>query len=496
MPPSSLRFLVSAGVLAIGACALVADAAAQPAPDDEPTPPAIGRPSTTPPPAPTTPPQPLPPPPQPAAPPAQPPAPPPPPPAAATPSEPLPYDTARPTATPTTLEAKASPPATAGPAATLDSSTLLTSLTGAIGLYHLSTAEAGPAGHLRFGLHGQFFTADRFLLEGSDMMGDTNTRFSGAFTFGYTPHRAVELFGAIMSSSNRNQRAPEPNRTDPELIKSFGDLVLGGKGVAPVARGFSAGGELGFRFLSSISDLSVSPSSTSLWVGPVATVDLRQLADTPLRFHANVNYYQDNSSNLYNFAGRSRATQEVAMFAYGIAGSRLRMGFGMDAPLERFTGPVGLRPFAEYHAEVVTSSANPAFAGIPGDTRNRDQHWLTFGVRAAVYRGLTLDVGVDVGLRSVGYEYGPPRPPWDLIFGLGYPFDAPRRSRGPWSSRRRLRRPPSRRPAPSSVRSRTRPTASRSRRRSCRSRASPARVSPPIPTGASRACRCHPGLPR
>ena len=49
---------------------------------------------------------------------------------------------------------------------------------------------------------------------------------------------------------------------------------------------------------------------------------------------------------------------------------------------------------------------------------------MTFGLRARVFQGLTIDAGVNVGLRSVGYEYGPPVPPWDLIFGLNYPFDA------------------------------------------------------------------------
>jgi outer membrane protein OmpA-like peptidoglycan-associated protein len=413
--PPSLRFLVSVGVLATGVLAFAADATGQPTPEDEPMPPAIGRPSPAPPPAPATPPV-LPPPPS--APPlaTPPPAPPPPTPA----PEPLPYDTAP----PARLEAKASPPATPARDGKADPDSFLTSLPGPIGLYHVSTAEAGPVGHLRFGLHGRYFTANRFLLEGADMMGDTNTRFSGAFTFGFTPHRSVELFGAIMSSSNRNTRAPEEGRRDPELIKSFGDLVLGGKGVYPIARGFSAGGELGFRFLSSISDLSVSPSSTSFWVGPVATLDLRELARAPIRFHANVNYYQDNSSNLYDFSNTTRPTREVAMFAYGIAANRMRMAVGVDAPLEGLTGPVGLRPFAEYHAEIVTASPDPAFAGIANDTRRRDQHWMTFGLRARVYRGLTVDAGVDVGLLSVGYQFGPPLPPWDLIFGLGYPFDA------------------------------------------------------------------------
>ena len=110
------------------------------------------------------------------------------------------------------------------------------------------------------------------------------------------------------------------------------------------------------------------------------------------------------------------------MFAYGIGGSRMRMALGVDAPLERYTGPVGLRPFAEYHAQIVTASPDPTFASY-GGSRNRDQHWMTFGLRARVFQGLTLDAGVNVGLRSVGYEYGPPVPPCDLIFGLNYPFD-------------------------------------------------------------------------
>ena len=305
-----------------------------------------------------------------------------------------------------------------------DPDSYLTSLTGQIGLYHISTAEVGPVGHLRLGLHGQYFRASGFLVDGVGGTQDTNTRFAGNFTFGYTPHEALELYGGIFSSSNRNERLSEPGRRDPELIKSFGDLILGGKAVAPIARGFSAGAELGFRFLSGISDLSVSPSSTSLWIGPVATVDLRQIARLPLRFHANINYYLDNSSNLTHFdQDTTPNTREVAMFAYGIAASRMRFGLGVDAPLERYTGPVPLRPFAEYHAEIVTASPDSAFAGYANDLNNRDQHWLTVGLRARVLQGLTIDAGVDVGLRSVGYQYGPPLPPYDLIFGIGYPFD-------------------------------------------------------------------------
>jgi outer membrane protein OmpA-like peptidoglycan-associated protein len=422
MRPQALRSLLSAVVFAACLAAPAADALGQAAPDDEPLPPAIRPPATAPAPAPTLPPAP-----PPAA------AAPTPPPAAAPAPEPQPRpepwrEPRAPSASAAgTLEATATPPSAGRSRGTGqdEPDSLLTSLVGPIGLYHLSTAEVGPTGHLRFGLHGQFFRASNFLVEGADKMGDVNTRFAGAFTFGFTPHESIELFGAITSSSNRNVRSnKETDRTDPELIKSFGDLVLGGKAVAPVSPGFSAGAELGFRFLSGISDLSVSPSSTSLWIGPVATMDLRQMANVPVRIHANISYYLDNSSNLYDFSNRSQPTREVAMFAYGIQASRLRFGLGVDAPLERFTtGSVGFRPFAEYHAEIVTASPDPAFADVANDPGNRDQHWITLGLRARVFHGFTLDGGIDIGLRPVGYQYGPPLPPYDLIFGLSYPFD-------------------------------------------------------------------------
>jgi len=393
MTPHRFRApLVVTALAAVSALSRLVVAQTAPPPEDEPLPPAFGRPPT---PSAVTPPP---------------------------PATPAPAPAPAPS-TAAAVETSASPPMPSPARDTANPDSYLPSLTGQIGLYHLSTAEVGPVGHVRFSLHGQYFQAKRFLVQGFDGMGDVNTRLAGTFNFGFTPHESIELFGAILTSSNRNERAPEPDRRDPELIKSFGDLILGGKAIVPVRRGFTAGAELGFRFLSSISDLSISPSSTSLWIGPVATVDFRPLTGAPIRVHANANFYLDNSANLYDFANTSIYTREVAMFAYGIAASRLRFGLGVDAPLERLTAPVPLQPFVAYHAEVVTASADPAFAGITGDTGNRDQHWLTFGLRARVYRGLTLDAGVDIGLRSVGYEYGPPLPPYDVIFGVSYPLD-------------------------------------------------------------------------
>ncbi|HEY5090907.1 MAG TPA: OmpA family protein [Polyangia bacterium] len=297
------------------------------------------------------------------------------------------------------------------------SDSFLPSLVGPIGLYHLSTAEVGPVDHLRLALHGQLFHASSFLVQD-----DQDTRLSGNFSFGFTPHQYIELFGALLTSSNRNERPAEANRRDPVLIKSFGDLILGGKGVYPVARGLSIGGELGLLFLSAISDLALSPSSTSLWFGPLATYDFRAEYGIPLRLHANVSFYLDNSKNLYDFTGTTVFTHEVAMFAYGIADSRFRFAVGVDTPLEQLTAPIPLQIFAEYHLEVATDASDPAFAAYATHT-NRDQQWVTFGLRARVFHGLTLDAGFDAAVHSVGYGYGPPLPPYNVLFGVGFPLD-------------------------------------------------------------------------
>ncbi len=189
-----------------------------------------------------------------------------------------------------------------------------------------------------------------------------------------------------------------------------------------MARGLTLGGELGFLFLSAVSDLAVSPSSTSFWIGPLATYDFRPAYGIPLRLHANVGYYLDNSKNLVDFTGTTIFTREVASFAYGIADSRFRVAVGVDTPLEQLTAPVPMQIFAEYHLEIATDSADPAFAGY-ADHTNRDQQWVTFGVRARVFRGLTLDAGFDAAVRSVGYAYGPPLPPYNVIFGVSLPLD-------------------------------------------------------------------------
>ena len=304
------------------------------------------------------------------------------------------------------------------------------SLAGPIGLLEMSTAEVGPVNQLRFGLHGEYFSSSSLLVRG-----DSNQRLRGGLVVGYTLHPQIELFGAVLTSSNRNDRQREPGDRDPALLRSFGDVVLGVKAGRTMAEGATLGLELGLKVLAGASELSFSTSSTSLWIGPVFSYDFAASGQGfPLRLHGAASYYFDNSSNLNDLSRYTRNTKEVAMFAYGIAQSRVRLAVGADAPFGADRLPIPIDPFLEYHVEVATGGSDPAFAdygppqcgsgaGFQPCIDNRDMQWLTLGARAAVYGGLVAGVGVDLRVRSVGFPYGAPLPPYNVIFGLSLPVD-------------------------------------------------------------------------
>lgn len=375
------------------------------------------------------------------------------PPAPFSPAPDAPASTPAPSAGAAPVAPSSAPPAVAAPAADPDQRPHgfipQLSLGGPIGLVHMSSAEVDQVGVLHLGLHGEYFSGSNVLVAGSSPSGgDHDSRVQGALTFGIAPLPYLELFGAVLGSANRNDRdcsnysgiqpcVPENNRTDPILIKSYGDIILGAKAAFPLAEGFAAGGELGFRFMSATTGLaSLSGDSTSVWIGGLASYDLKPATKTvPLRFHLNLGYYIDNSHNLkdYDAAGTSATSRYVSKFAYGISASRFRLALGTDAPFDQLTEGFALRPMLEYHFEYLTGSKDQviydqehATCGKPGAaacTSNKDQHWVTLGAQAQIVHGLTFTVGVDLALRSPGFAYGPSLPPWNLLFGMGYPFD-------------------------------------------------------------------------
>jgi outer membrane protein OmpA-like peptidoglycan-associated protein len=318
----------------------------------------------------------------------------------------------------------------------------LATTTGPVGLLRLSSAEVGAPGQLRFGFAGEFFSASNFIIDR-----DQDLRLLGSLAVGFTPLRFLEVFGSISGSSNRNRRlacatgpgglvcGPEPGRNDPEVIKSYGDMTLGSKFAYPLSGGVSAGGELGLHFLSSIGGISFLPKATSVWLSGLGSWDMRALG-APLRAHLNLGLYFDNSGNVQDYTRVSRPSQAVSQFAYGIGKDRVRAGLGFEWLID-VNPSFGLRPFAEYHLEVITADADPVFndyrpplcrgSGMstsgPPCRDNRDQQWATLGLRGQMRSGFTVGAGADVALHSLGFPFGSPLPPWNLILMLAYPID-------------------------------------------------------------------------
>jgi outer membrane protein OmpA-like peptidoglycan-associated protein len=313
---------------------------------------------------------------------------------------------------------------------------------GPVGLLRLSTAEVGAPMQLRVGLTSEFFSTSDFLIGG-----DRDLRLAGALAVGFTPLKFLEVFGSFSAAVNRNRRicttgpggttcTSEANRNDPEVIKSYGDITLGSKFAYPLSGGVSAGAEVGLRFLASVTGISFDPGATSVWVSGLGGWDMRPMG-APLRAHLMLGLYFDNSEKVVDYTNVSRPSKAVSQFAYGIAKDRVRTGLGLEWLIENLGGGIGVHPFAEYHLEMITADADPAFrdyqpplcngsnmsAGGQPCRDNRDQQWLTLGLRVQGRGGFTVGAGVDVTLHAVGFPYGPPLAPWNVSLGLAYPLD-------------------------------------------------------------------------
>jgi hypothetical protein len=280
------------------------------------------------------------------------------------------------------------------------------SVVGASGLYQISTAEVGPPHELRLALYGDFFRATSFLI-----FGDQDTRVGATVAAAWTVGRRLELFGALRTRDNRDAAPGGPPATD-----LAGDAALGVKAVVRKGETLGAGIELGARFPF---ERAAFPQSMSAWIDALGTVDLRTFG-VPLRTHASAGFYFDNSGAAVDLVGVPQPARQRVLFADGIASDRVRLAVALDAPLEGRTGRVGLHPFAEYHLEIVTAAANPAFQDLT--PLNRDQQWLTLGLRVHAGARVVVNLGTDLLTHSVGFPFGPPFPPYDVFVGLAIPL--------------------------------------------------------------------------
>lgn len=311
-------------------------------------------------------------------------------------------------------------------------------VSGAVGVLRVLSASTAPAGRLRLQFTGEFSSAHSMVVRR-----DQNTRLAGTLAGAYVLRRGIELFGAFLSSSNKNRRLcsggvceSEPDRVDPEVIRAFGDLVVGAKFARSPQPGWSVAAYTSLKFFSSTEGVFFDLGATSLTLGGAATWDMSRSSVSakgrvPLRFHGNLGYYVDRSTNLQDFSGASQSSQLVASYAYGMGRSRLQAALAVETlgmPLGR---NAQIAPFAEYHFGWVTGRANEAFAdfaeplcsslGRPCQD-NRDQQAVGFGARAT-FASWSATGAVDLGFRSVGFPYGPPQAPYSFALQIGRAFD-------------------------------------------------------------------------
>ncbi|MDX2020591.1 MAG: carboxypeptidase regulatory-like domain-containing protein [Deltaproteobacteria bacterium] len=305
---------------------------------------------------------------------------------------------------------------------------------GAQGTLRVLSADTGIVDQLR--LH---FGAD--VASGSSVIvrGDKNTRLGGALAASYSPTLGLELFGALLGASNKNQRictggvcTSEEGRVDPQVIRAFGDLLLGAKVARQVSAEWALAAYADLRFLSSSDGVFFDFGATSIDLGGAATWDLQAVHELPVRLHANLGFVVDNSTNLQDFAGVGQPSELVASYAYGLGRNRLRTALALESVPWSVAQHASLTPFIEYQLDWVTGKANQRFADFttPGcETSgrpcqdNRDQQRLAFGVRAQINKAWVLTSALDFGFRSVGFPYGPPQAPLTFAFVVGRAFD-------------------------------------------------------------------------
>ncbi len=297
---------------------------------------------------------------------------------------------------------------------------------GPVGLFHTSLADVGGRYTFRFRLGTDFFRHKGFIYDG--MAGpDQHSRIQGGVNLGFTPLDWGEVFLSINSSANRNQRG-QIGREDPETMFALGDIDFGVKAAHRFVRGGAVGlgGQLGLGLLSGTGRLLTQ--TVNFWFDVVATVDLRYLTNkhVPVRFSTNIGWMLDNSLKLLDFDKTTDTTsREVTRFSLGMNHSRVRMRYALDFPIRLGKQrQFGLDPLIEWSWDVSTQERKQfAPAGVQSRSLARSSQWLTIGLRANVVSGLFLDAGIDIGLLSPGFEFGPAVPPWQMLLGFGWSFD-------------------------------------------------------------------------
>lgn len=276
----------------------------------------------------------------------------------------------------------------------------------ATGLLRTTQATGLPVGNWGLSLWGEYQGGKNIVLDG-----DRVSRFQGNLGLSWTPLEFLEAFVQIGARSATNTLG------NPELIQSLGDLGFGLKGMYEVTPGIHAGASVRIGLPAGANSVSLDGGALNATLLALATADLRELADVPVRAHLNLGYIVDNGRKLFD-----EPLDRADRFGHNVYDyNRVRVGLAVDAPLAWVT------PSLEWTLEVPTGadcdSTNPqpcvsesGFSAYPS--------WLTIGVASApLASGLAFNTGIDLGLATSESQGTPALPAWNWVFGITYNLD-------------------------------------------------------------------------
>ncbi len=330
-------------------------------------------------------------------------------------------------------------------------------LNGGSGLFRVWSAYPGRTFDIRVGLHFEYFRQKSFIVDnwsncGTACPNEVDQRVQGAVTVGFTPWKYLEVFAALYSSSNRNDRHHQPldagelNPNETPLQMALGDTLFGVKGAYPVTKYLSLGLQLGVKFLTSHGDTKPDFGATNLDVEALLSTDFRKIhPKVPLTAHLNVGFVYDRSSTLVDadIYKDPNASSEyhhyflVQQFALGLNRSRVHLGLGLNTTIPYLASVLKDSAWLRYFPEVITEVGMDIGVGSAdsdieqwgefndGKSHNVDGRLattLTAGLRFKPVDGLLVDLGVDVALSQLGFAMGPAQPPWNFFVQAGYAF--------------------------------------------------------------------------
>ncbi len=311
-------------------------------------------------------------------------------------------------------------------------------LTSGLGTGLMHTVLTDLNHRVAMGLHLEWFRQSDFLIAGHD---ETNTRLAGGLHMAFRVYPSIELQLALLSSSNRNERTREADTYEPEVQRSMGDFMLGGKWAMPIdaAPGLDIGFEGFVRLYSGVGDIAPDIGATSIAAMLLASYSLKQSAGIPVGLHLNAGYIQDNSYSLLDSPDWANAESDVLpelfytyivhRYAMGVMPSRALLRLAADYT-HRFMvagSPVYLTPFMEYSLIYFVdddSNLSNIEQYLSVDTEaaknGNTSQVLTLGLNAMVTPEVSIGLGADINISQPGYKVAPSLPPYNVLASITF----------------------------------------------------------------------------